>query len=490
MPTPEPHSGPGAAASPDPRRWWLLAILSIAQLIVILDVTIVNIALPSAQEALGISDGDRQWMITAYGITFGGLLLIGGRIGDLFGRKRTLAVALVGFGVASGLGGLAGSAGVLFAARALQGAFAALMAPTLLSLLTVTFTDPVERTRAFGIWGGLAGMGGAIGLVLGGVLTEYASWRWTLLVNTPVALALAVATWRVVRESRGAAHRHLDVPGAVVSTLGLGALVYGFTRAEQAGWGAGSTVALLAGGVLLLGAFLAIEARSPHPLLPLRVLAHRERAGAFLATALLSAALFGHQLFVVLYLQGSSGMSAVTSGLAFVPASVAVIAFVTVGGRLLPAVGPRAVVLLGMALGTAGMAVLATVGLDTAYALHVLPGIVLMGAGIGLTWPVLSATALVGVPEQDAGSAGGMVNVVQQVGGALGVALLNTMAAAVTSDGVAAGTSLAQAQVDGYRTAFWLCAAAGALGLVAASALLRGGREASSAGESRPVHVG
>jgi EmrB/QacA subfamily drug resistance transporter len=490
MATPDPRSAPDDAASPDPRRWWLLAILSIAQLIVILDVTIVNVALPSAQEALRISDADRQWMITAYGITFGGLLLIGGRIGDLFGRRRTLVVALAGFGIASGLGGLASTAGVLFGARALQGAFAALMAPTLLSLLTVTFTDPAERTRAFGIWGGLAGMGGAIGLVLGGVLTEFASWRWTLLVNTPVALLLAVAAWRVVRESRGATHRHLDVPGAVVSTLGLGALVYGFTRAEQAGWGAGGTIALLAGGVALIGAFLAIEARSPHPLLPLRVLAHRERAGAFLTTALLSAALFGHQLFVVLYLQGTAGMSAVTSGLAFVPAPLAVVAFVAVGGRLLPTIGPRAVVLLGMALGTAGMAVLGTVGLTTPYGLHVLPGILLMGAGIGLTWPVLSATALVGVPEADAGAAGGMVNVVQQVGGALGVALLNTMAAAATSDGVATGTSLAQAQVDGYRTAFWLCAVAGALGFVAAGALLRGGRTPVSAGEGMPVHAG
>lgn len=458
---------PAARVPADPRRWWLLTLVAIAELMIILDIYIVNIALPSAQSALDMPDASRHWVVTAYAISFGGLLLLGGRIGDYWGRKRTFTLSLVGFGAASALGGAAWSPELLFAARALQGVFAALMAPAILSLLFVTFTDSRERAKAFGVWGAVAGTGSAIGLLLGGVFTEYASWRWTLLVNVPVAIALAAGAWLIVRESRAEGRTRYDVPGALTSTLGVTALVYGFTRAESDGWGAPVTLALLAAGVALIGLFVAIERRSSHPLLPLRVLTDRNRAGSFLANALFAGALFSYGVFLVYYLQGSRGYSAIESGFAIMPLAVAAIGFVSVGARLLPRIGPRPLTVGGFAIGAVGLGWLALIGEDTSYVGVVFPGLVLLGISAGLVWPVLSNTALVGVQPRDAGAASGMVNVSQQLGGALTVAFLNTLAASIAEGRVErdGDGALASGLIDGYAATF---AVAGGLMLLGA----------------------
>lgn len=297
-------ASPGAtAASAHPRRWVALAIIAFAQLMVVLDATIVNIALPNAQVDLNISDADRQWVVTAYTLAFGGLLLLGGRIADYWGRKRTFLVGMVGFALASALGGLAGSGGLLFAARALQGAFGALLAPAALALLTVLFTETKERAKAFAVYGAISGGGAAVGLLLGGVLTEYANWRWCLLVNIPVAIIALAAAIPLVPESRAHGDTRYDVPGAVVVTAGLVSLVYGFTKAAEDGWDATATLAFIAAGVILLAVFVVIELRSSHPLLPMRILLDRNRGGAYIVSTLVGAGLFGAFLFLAFYFQ-------------------------------------------------------------------------------------------------------------------------------------------------------------------------------------------
>ena len=284
------------AAQPDgdPKRFKALAVIAVAQLMVVLDASVVIIALPSAQKALHISTANRQWMLTAYTLAFAGLLLLGGRIADYFGRKRMFVISLIGFAGASALGGLAQNSAMLFSARALQGAFAAIMAPAALSLLTVTFTEPKERARAFAVYGGIAGGGAAIGLILGGFLTEYASWRWTLLINVPFAVVAAVAALRVVRESRASANHGYDLPGAATVTGGLLALVYGFTKAGTDGWSSSTTVEFFVAAAVLLFAFVVIEMRAEHPLLPLRVVLNRDRGGSFIASLLVGTAMLGH----------------------------------------------------------------------------------------------------------------------------------------------------------------------------------------------------
>ncbi|HEY6426692.1 MAG TPA: MFS transporter, partial [Acidimicrobiales bacterium] len=295
----------GLQPSSDPRRFRALAVIAVAQLMVVLDASVVIIALPSAQKALHISTANRQWMLTAYTLSFAGLLLLGGRIADYFGRKRMFVVSLLGFAAASALGGLAQNSAMLFSARALQGAFAAVMAPAALSLLTVAFTEPKERARAFGVYGGIAGGGAAIGLILGGLLTEYASWRWTLLINVPIAVLAAVAATRVVSESHSSANHGYDFPGAATVTGGLLALVYGFTKAGTDGWGSVTTLVLFTIAAVLLVAFVAIEYRAAHPLLPLRVVLDRNRGGSFLASLLVGTALLGTFLSLTFYFQGT-----------------------------------------------------------------------------------------------------------------------------------------------------------------------------------------
>lgn len=440
----------------DPRRWLALVVIAVAQLMVVLDASIVNIALPSAQHALGITDANRQWVVTAYALAFGGLLLLGGRVADFVGRKRAFIVGLVGFGVASAIGGLAQNQGELFGARALQGAFAALMAPAALSLITVTFSEPRERAKAFGVYGGISGGGAALGLILGGVLTEYASWRWTLLVNTPIAIATAVAAAVLVRESRAEGKPRYDIPGVVTSTLGLVALVYGFTKANESGWSATSTIALFIAAVVLLVAFVAIERNTSEPLLPPRVFTERNRAGAFLVSLLLGLALFGMFLFLVYYMQGTLHYSAVKSGLAFLPFSVGVVVGAALASGLLPRFGPRPLMVGGTAAAAVGMALFTQITVDGSYLSHVLPAQIVMSIGIGTAFVALSSTALVGVRDHDAGVASALVNTTQQIGGSLGTALLNTIAATATTSYLAvhgAGQT-SEGLVHGYTVAF------------------------------------
>ncbi len=467
-----------APPGPDPKRWLALVVIAISQLMIVLDASIVNIALPSAQRALHISNADRQWVVTAYTLAFGGLLLLGGRISDYVGRKRVFVIGLLGFAASSALGGLAPDAALLFGARALQGAFAALMAPAALSLLTVTFTEPRERARAFGVYGGIAGGGAAIGLVLGGLLTQYASWRWCLLVNVPVALVAALAASRVVRESRAEGRAHYDIPGAVTVTLGLVALVYGFTKAETDGWASSTTITLLAAAVALLAAFVTIEMRSSHPLLPLRVVLDRNRGGSFLASLLVGAALFGMFLFLTYYLQGTLHYSALKSGFAFLPFSVGIIASAGLASGLLPRFGPRNLMAIGLGLATVGMVWFTQIAVGSSYALHVLPAEIIMSVGMGLVFVPLSSTALVGVADHDAGVASALVNTTQQVGGSLGTALLNTIAASATASYLVAHRgATAVGLVHGYTTAFVFSAVLLAVGLVATVLLVRAGRD-------------
>jgi EmrB/QacA subfamily drug resistance transporter len=448
------HTDPYAAT--DPRRWLALGVIAVAQLMVVLDASIVNIALPSAQRSLHISNANRQWVVTAYALAFGGLLLLGGRVADFIGRKRAFVIGLVGFGVASAIGGIAQNQGELFAARGLQGAFAALMAPAALSLITVTFTKPRERAKAFAVYGGISGGGAALGLILGGVLTEYASWRWTLLVNTPIAIVTAIAGVLVVRESRAEGKPHYDIPGVLTSTLGLVALVYGFTKANESGWSATSTVSLLAAAVVLLGAFVVIEKNTAEPLLPPRVFTERNRAGAFLVSLLIGLALFGMFLFLVYYLQGTLGYSAVKSGLAFLPFSAGIMVAAGLASSLLPRVGPRPLMVGGTAMAALGMAWFTRIRVDSSFAVHVLPAEIVMSLGMGFAFVALSSTALIGVADRDAGVASALVNTTQQVGGSLGTALLNTIAATATLHYISAhgADSASAGAVHGYTVAF------------------------------------
>jgi EmrB/QacA subfamily drug resistance transporter len=475
------HIAPAARTDPHhARRWWILVILGIAQLMVVLDATIVNIALPSAQTALHFSDNDRQWIITAYALAFGSLLLVGGRIGDLFGRRRTFVAGLIGFAVASAIGGAAQSFEVLVGARALQGAFGALLAPAALSLLTTTFTNPNERGKAFGIFGAIAGGGGAVGLLLGGVLTESLSWRWCLYVNLLFAIPAALSALALLHNQAHAAKPRIDVPGTLTASAGLFALVYGFSCAEPDGWGAATTLAFLVAGVVLLAAFAALQRRVAHPLLPLRVVLDRNRGGSYLAVGVVGAGMFGVFLFLTYFLQQTRGFSPIETGLAFLPMVGAVMVTATTATmRVLPRTGPRPLITLGMVVASAGMVFLAQLAVDSTYAAHVLPGLTVSGIGLGLVMAPAMNTATLGVDAADAGVASATVNTMQQIGGSIGTALLTTLSSSAAT-GFLVGKSptpgvVAHAAVHGYTTAFWWAAAIFAAGAIASGLLLRSG---------------
>ena len=464
--TPVPDTpAPPESSTSDPKRWIALLVIGVAQLMVVLDASIVNIALPSAQRELGITDADRQWLVTAYTLSFGGLLLLGGRIADYMGRKRTFIIGLLGFAAASALGGVASTATLLFAARALQGAFAALLAPAALALITVTFTEPRERARAFGVFGAIAGGGAAIGVILGGVLTEYASWRWCLGVNVPIAIGAALSAVPALRESRAYGNTRYDIPGAVLVTLGLVSLVYGFTEAAkpEVGWDAPSTLGFLGGGVVLLVAFVLWEAHTANPLLPLRIALDRNRGGSYLVFFLVGAGLFAMFLFLTYYFQVNLGYSSLQAGFAFLPFSVGIIVAAGVVAQLMPRVGPKPLMVVGLAMATVGMLYLTQISGETGYLSHVLPAELLMSVGMAGVFIPASSTALVGVDPHDAGVASALLNTTQQVGGSLGTALLNTLyASAVTSylaDNVRSPADVAQLQGDalisGYQVAFF-----------------------------------
>jgi EmrB/QacA subfamily drug resistance transporter len=478
------HTAPDISGK-SPSKWLALAVIAVSQLLIVLDATIVNIAMPTAQVALDISDANRQWIITAYTLAFGGLLLLGGRIADFTGRKRAFIIGLLGFAVASALGGLAQNAETLFAARALQGAFGALMAPAALSLLTVTFTEAKERARAFGVYGAIAGGGGAIGLLMGGVLTEYASWRWTLLVSAPIAIVAAVAALRFVSESKAEGNTRYDLPGALTSTLGLVSLVYGFTKAADDGWDSATTIAYLAAAVIFLVGFVVIELRSSHPLLPMRVILDRNRGGSYLSALLVGAGMFGVFLFLTYYLQLTLGYSALKTGVAFLPFTLGIILGAGFSAQMLTRVGPRILMFAGMLLSAAGMVMLTRIGLDTGFLSHVLPAELIISFGMGVTFGPMSNTALVGVADHDAGVASALINTTQQIGGSLGTALLNTIFTSAVAGYIADNlTDPSQAQalqgvatVHGYTVAFWVSAAVIGVAALTALFLVKASRE-------------
>ncbi|WP_256640613.1 MULTISPECIES: MFS transporter [Streptomyces] len=469
-----------AAPSGDANRWKALVFIALAQLMVVLDSTIVNIALPSAQKDLGISDGNRQWVVTAYALAFGGLLLFGGRIADKWGRRRAFLTGLTGFALASALGGLAVSGPMMFGARALQGVFGALLAPAALSLLAVMFTDAKERAKAFGIYGAIAGGGGAVGLILGGFLTEYLDWRWTFFVNVPFAVVAALGATLVIREPEGGRNRApLDIPGVLLSTLGLVALVYGFTRAESNGWGDALTISMFVASAVLLLSFVLVESRVKAPLLPLRVVRDRNRGGIYLSLGLAIIGMFGLFLFLTYYLQIVQGYSPVKTGFAFLPMVAGMITGSTqIGARLMTRVRARFLMGPGFLVAGLGMLLLTQLEIGSSYTTLLLPAMVLLGLGMGTAFMPAMSLATTGVEPRDAGVASAMVNTSQQVGGAIGTALLNTIAASAKTsylkDHIAGATTKPQQQlvglqsmVHGYSTAI-----AFAVGILAVAALI------------------
>jgi EmrB/QacA subfamily drug resistance transporter len=471
------------------RRWWILASLIVAQLMVVLDATVVNIALPSAQKDLGFSNDDRQWIVTAYSLAFGSLLLLGGKLSDVFGRKATLVVGLIGFALASAVGGAATSFLMLAAARAVQGAFGALLAPSVLSLLTTIFTEPSERNRAFGIFGGVLASGASVGLLLGGALTEWFNWRAVMYINVPIAVVAVIGALTLLVNQRPAARPRIDLAGAVTVTAGLFAVVFGFSHAETTSWGNPVTLGSLASGVVLLALFLGIEARVAHPLLPLRVLADRNRGASYLTIAIAGMAMFGTFLFLTFYLQGIKGYSPIRTGAAFLPLTLVLMATaITASIVLRPRFGPRPLVTIGMALGAVAMLYLSRLGVSSSYAVHILPTLLVQGVGLGLVFSTATNSATFGVRPSDAGVAAATTNASQQIGGSLGTALLSTVAATATTSYLkgleATAANIARATVHGYTTAWEWSAVFFAIGAVVAAALYKGGKPtAESAGE-------
>lgn len=462
------------SADPDPRRWKALIFICLAQLMVVLDGTVVQIALPDAKIDLGISTANQQWVITAYALAFGGLLLLGGRIADMWGRRRALMVGLVGFALASALGGAAVNEGMLFGARALQGAFGALLAPAALSLLTVMFTVPAERARAFGIFGAIAGGGAAIGLLLGGLLTQTLDWRWTMYINVVIAaIALFGAIVEIKEPPRDADHvPGIDILGVVLGGSGLALVVYGFSRAAEKGWSDTGTVICLVAAVVLLVAFVGWQARCKNPLLPLRVVADRARGGAYLTVAMSTIAMFGSFLFLTLYMQVVHHYSPLSAGVAFLPMVGGMLVGSTqIAARLITRVPPRFLLVPGAVLAACGMLLLAHISAEsTRYWSVVFPALFMLGMGMGTVFMTSMNLATFGVQPRDAGIASAMVNTSQQVGGAIGTALLNTIAATATASyitghmesvrGPAGMAGLeASAMVHGQSVGFYVAAA-------------------------------
>ena len=396
---------------------------------VVLDSSIVNIAIPSAKIDLGITDANQSWVITSYTLAFGSLLLLGGRISDFIGRKKSFIIGLLGFAGASALGGLAQSQEILFASRALQGAFGALLTPAALSLINVTFTIPKERARAFGVYGAISGGGAAIGLILGGALTEFASWRWCLWVNVPIAIIAVLFAFPFVHESKAGGEHSYDLPGTVTATLGLLSLVYGFTKAAKDGWATTSTLNFFGIAGILLVAFFLIQKNVKNPLLPLRIITERNRGGSYLGSMMVGAGLFSMFLFLGLYLQVILGYSPLKTGFAFLPFSIGIIIFAGVASQLLPRVGPKPLIIWGLIQSTAGLYLLTFITPETAYVTHVLPSLIIMSTGMALVFIPISTTALHGIGGRDSGVASAALNTSQQIGGSLGTALLNTIAA-------------------------------------------------------------
>jgi EmrB/QacA subfamily drug resistance transporter len=497
--TVDPRSG-----APDPKRWWILALCGLGQLMIVLDLTVVNIALPKAQLALHFSNDDRQWIVTAYALAFGGLLLLGGRLSDRIGRKRTFVIGMAGFTVASAIGGAAQNFAMLASARAVQGVFAALLSPATLSLLTTTFSEPRERGRAFGIFSAVAGSGSAIGLLLGGVLTTYLSWRWCLYVNDVIAVVGLVGAATLLDKSVSDRSVHIDDPGVIFAVAGLVSLVFGFSEAALDGWGATPTVVPLALAAVLLVTFVLIERRATHPILPFAVLLDRNRGAAYLTILLVAIGMFGVFLFLVYFLEEIAGYSAVRAGVAFIPMTAfIVIGSVTTNTRLLPRFGPKWLVGIASIAGASGMLLLAQLSLSTSYWSGILPPELIFGLALGCMFGVCFNMATAGTRPDSAGVASALVTTGQQVGGSIGTSLLNTIATSAAATYLTTHATAAflaahartimathvwrAAQVHSYDVAFYVAAGFIFLAGLGATAIFPVGKRPAVAAVPRQV---
>jgi len=480
----EPTARPPSSPEDNPhhaQRWLILAVIALAQLVVVLDATIVNIALPTAQQSLGFSNDDRQWIVTGYALAFGSLLLLGGRLSDLLGRRPMFIVGLVGFAVASAVGGAAQNFETLVGARAAQGVFGALLAPAALSLLTVTFTDASERAKAFAIFGAISGGGGAIGLILGGALTEYLSWRWCLYVNVPITIVAVIGAVVLLRkQARSEDAKSIDVPGTLAVVAGLVSLVYGLASAESEGWGSTTTLVCIGVGLVLLAAFVVIENRVADPLLPMHIVWDRTRGGSFLVVATVGIGLFAVFLFLTYYVSLTLGYTPLKTGFAFVPMILGIMVSATSSSGLVARIGPRIPVIVGMLLAAGGMVLFAQLDVDSSYAVDILPGLIVTGLGVGLSIAPAFSASTSGVDAEHAGVASASVNTFQQIGGSIGTAVLSAFAASATTgylDGRDPSSPAVQAlaAVHGYTTVFWWSAGIFAVGALVCGALLRPG---------------
>jgi EmrB/QacA subfamily drug resistance transporter len=472
------------SSGPTRAHWWTLVIIAGAQLMVVLDTTIMIIALPSAQRSLGFSNVDRQWVVTAYTLAFGGLLLLGGRIGDMIGPKRTLLIGVIGFALASAVGGASQDTAMLIAARGLQGMFGAVLAPSVLSLLTTTFTDPRERGRAFGIYASIAISGAAFGLILGGLLTQYFSWRWCLYVNLPIAALVTLGASTMIPSRTGHAGIRLDIPGVVLGCGGLVSLVYALGQAAADGWNSPGVIGPLVGAVLLLASFVVWQAKGPNPLLPLRILKNRNRAGSFLTIVLAQLGMFGTFLFLTYLLQTVDHFSPIKTGLAFLPLMAANgVAATQLASRLMPHLRTRLLVTPGLVVATVGVGLLTRLTPGASYATHVLPAELLLGLGLGIALVPCISTATNNADPRDVGITSAMTNTSQQIGASIGTALLNTIAATATVSYLATRVrtvhAVTAATVHGYAVASGWAAGILALAAVVGGSLINAdpGRE-------------
>ena len=479
---PTPTASASATAPPDRarNRWLVLVIACLAQFMVVLDATVVNVALPSIQHGLHFSASSLPWVVNAYTLIFGGFLLLGGRAGDLLGRKRLFMAGTALFSAASLLNGLAQTPTMLIVGRGLQGLGGALLSPAALSIITTTFTEQSERTKALGVWSAIAAGGGAVGLVLGGALTQLASWPWVFIVNVPVGVLTLIATLRIVPESRAdVQHRTFDLAGAITVTGGLVVLVYAIVKAQDFGWGSARTVGLIAASLALLAAFVAIERRSRAPLIRLSIFRIRTLTAADIVLLLVASGMFGMFFFASLYVQEILGYSPLQAGLAFLPVTGGIVVGAGLAQQLIRRFGVRNVALVGISLATVGMVVLAGVPVHGTYAGDLLPGLIPLSIGMGLTFVPITLLATGGVADNDAGLASGLFNTAQQVGGSLGLAILSTLAASRTTDllngvhGAGAAAASVAARVSGYHVAFIAAAVMLAAGAVILAVMVR-----------------
>jgi EmrB/QacA subfamily drug resistance transporter len=474
-----------AAPHPDPRRWQALALVCVAMFMTVLDVSIVNVALPSIKTSLHVAEKDLQWVITAYTIAFGGLLLLGGRAADLLGRRRMFMIGIGLFSIASLACGLASSIALLIAARAVQGIGAAIISPATLSIITTTFDEGSERNKALGIWGAMAGSGAAAGVLLGGVLTKYAGWEWIFFVNVPVGVLVLLLTRAVVRESRAAGMRGFDLGGAVTITASLALLVYGISKAPDAGWASGQTIGFLVAAAVLLVAFVVIEERQEAPMFPFSIFRTKTVTGANVAGFLLGAVVFSNFFLLTLYVQQVLHYSALKAGLTFLATAGTVIPFAGLSQALVTRLGPRPVLATGLLLITGAMLWYTQIPVNGSFVPDLLPGYLMMGVGMAFSFIPMSIAALAGVRPHEAGLASGLINTSQQVGGALGVAIASTVAFTHMKTLLGSGHDAASAQVSGFSLGFWVIAAFAAVAVVACLALVRS-QETAAGAETAP----